>query len=257
MTIKDLMEKINDDLKRILQNYYVGVYFHGSLRLGSFNPNKSDLDFIIVVNSKINNEIKKSICDYMVANRNLFPKKGFEFSVVLEQYCINFVYPTPYELHMSEDWIERYLNDSSSVINEYEKVDNDLASHFNVINQPKEDMDFGKPSSEVFCVVPKEYVLKSNWGDIENSEEDITKNPTYSILNLCRFYAYIKDGLTLSKYNGGKWALNNLEWNSKLILSAMSDYMENINPNYDINELYEFAKIAIRDIKIFQHNLTK
>lgn len=257
MTIKDLMIKINEDLKRILGNHYVGVYFHGSLRLGSFNPNKSDLDFIIVINSPIIDTIKKSICDYMISNRKLFPKKGFEFSVVLEKYCTNFVYPTPYELHMSEDWIERYLNDPRSVINDEEKVDSDLASHFNVINQPNEDMDFGGPSSEVFCIVPKDYVLDSNWGDIANSEEDITKNPTYSILNLCRFYAYIKDGLTLSKYDGGKWAQNNLEWNSKLILSAMNDYMEDINPQYDTSELYDFAKKAIHDIKSFQHGHTK
>ena len=48
MDIYELMKQVNEWVKEILQDNYVGVYFHGSLRLGSFNPNKSDLDFIIV-----------------------------------------------------------------------------------------------------------------------------------------------------------------------------------------------------------------
>ena len=46
MDIYELMKQVNEWVKEILQDNYVGVYFHGSLRLGSFNPNKSDLDFI-------------------------------------------------------------------------------------------------------------------------------------------------------------------------------------------------------------------
>nr|WP_079745843.1 nucleotidyltransferase domain-containing protein [Campylobacter jejuni] len=52
MDIYELMKQVNEWVKEILQDNYVGVYFHGSLRLGSFNPNKSDLDFIIVVKEK-------------------------------------------------------------------------------------------------------------------------------------------------------------------------------------------------------------
>ena len=63
MDIYELMKQVNEWVKEILQDNYVGVYFHGSLRLGSFNPNKSDLDFIIVVKEKINSETKQFIWD--------------------------------------------------------------------------------------------------------------------------------------------------------------------------------------------------
>ena len=36
---------------------------------------------------KIDNEIKQLIWDKMLENEQLFPKKGFEFSVVLEDNC--------------------------------------------------------------------------------------------------------------------------------------------------------------------------
>ena len=162
MDIYELMKQVNEWVKEILQDNYVGVYFHGSLRLGSFNPNKSDLDFIIVVKEKINSETKQFIWDKMLENEQLFPKKGFEFSVVLEDNCRNIKHPIPYELHGSRDWIERYKEDKTIVINDDYKVDPDLASHFNVINVPNDKMDFGKPSKEVFSKVPKEYIIDCN-----------------------------------------------------------------------------------------------
>ena len=111
---------------------------------------------------KINSETKQFIWDKMLENEQLFPKKGFEFSVVLEDNCRNIQHPIPYELHGSRDWIERYKEDKTIVINDDYKVDPDLASHFNVINVPNDKMDFGKPSKEVFSKVPKEYIIDSN-----------------------------------------------------------------------------------------------
>lgn len=159
MDIYELMKQVNEWVKEILQDNYVGVYFHGSLRLGSFNPNKSDLDFIIVVKEKINSETKQFIWDKMLENEQLFPKKGFEFSVVLEDNCRNIKHPIPYELHGSRDWIERYKEDKTIVINDDYKVDPDLASHFNVINVPNDKMDFGKPSKEVFSKYQRNTLL--------------------------------------------------------------------------------------------------
>lgn len=210
MQINDLMIQVNEQIKEILEDNYVGVYFHGSLRLGSFNPNKSDLDFIIVVKNKLDYKTKEQIWDKMLENEKLFLKKGFEFSVVLEENCKNIKHPIPYELHGSEAWIDRYKQDKKLVINDDYKVDSDLASHFNVINVPNESMDFGKLSKEVFAKVPKEYIIDSNYGDTLECVDEITNNPVYCVLNLCRFYALIKEDLTLSKYDGGKWALENM-----------------------------------------------
>lgn len=70
MYMNELMVQVNEWIKEILKDNYVGVYFHGSLRLGSFNPNKSDLDFIIVVKHKLSPEIKEQLWDKMLENEN-------------------------------------------------------------------------------------------------------------------------------------------------------------------------------------------
>ena len=195
---------------------------------------------------KINSETKQFIWDKMLENEQLFPKKGFEFSVVLEDNCRNIKHPIPYELHGSRDWIERYKEDKTIVINDDYKVDPDLASHFNVINVPNDKMDFGKPSKEVFSKVPKEYIIDSNYSDTLDCVEEIVNNPVYCILNLCRFYALIRDDLTLSKYDGGKWALENMDSNyNDVIKNAMEDYLSDTNNSYDNTRLKEFAGEAI------------
>ena len=249
MKINEVMIQVNEWIKEILKDNYVGVYFHGSLRLGSFNPNKSDLDFIIVVKEKLSSEVKEQIWDKMLENEKIFPKKGFEFSVVLEENCRNIKHPIPYELHGSEAWIDRYRKDKTLVINDDYKVDSDLASHFNVINVPNDSMDFGKPSKEVFDKVPKEYIIDSNYGDTLECVDEITNNPVYCILNLCRFYALIKEDLTLSKYDGGKWALENMRSRyNDVIEKAMEDYLSDTKNTYDNEELKEFAKESINKI---------
>ncbi len=249
MNINELMIKVNEWIKEILEDNYVGVYFHGSLRLGSFNPNKSDLDFIIVVKNKLSSEVKKKIWDKMLENEELFPKKGFEFSVVLEKNCKEIKHPIEYELHGSKAWINRYKKDKSLVINDNYKVDSDLASHFNVINVPNDCMDFGKPSREVFAKIPKAIVIDSNYGDTLECVDEITNNPIYCILNLCRFYALVKDNLTLSKYYGGKWALENMNSSyNDIIKKAMDDYMNDSNNFYDTERLKSFATETINYI---------
>ena len=241
MNINETMIKVNEWLKEILKDNYVGVYFHGSLRLGSFNPDKSDLDFIIVVKNKLTAKVKEQIWDKMLENRNLFPKKGFEFSVVLEENCKKITHPIAYELHGSESWITRYKTNKSLVLNDDYKVDPDLASHFNVINVPNDNMDFGKPSKEVFAKVPKEMVIASNYCDTLECVEEIVNNPIYCILNLCRFYALVKANLTLSKYDGGKWALENMNSSyNDIIKSAMEDYISNTHNTYDKKRLKNF-----------------
>ena len=185
MDIYELMKQFNEWVKEILQDNYVGVYFHGSLRLGSFNPNKSDLDFIIVIKEQMDSKTKELIWDKMLENEKLFPKKGFEFSVVLEENCTNIKHPIAYELHGSRDWIERYKEDKTIAINDDYKVDPDLASHFNVINVPNDKMDFGKPSKEVFSKVPKEYIIDSNYSDTLDCVEEIVNNPEILINLLC------------------------------------------------------------------------
>lgn len=46
--------------------------------------------------------------------------------------------------------------------------------------------------------------------DVRNAPEEISGDPVYITLNLCRVLAYLTEGAVLSKRQGGEWGLTHL-----------------------------------------------
>ncbi|MBR0514749.1 MAG: nucleotidyltransferase domain-containing protein [Clostridia bacterium] len=76
----------------ILKDNLVGVYLHGSSVMGCFNPQKSDIDLIVVVERPLLDPIKKEYLDMVVRYNAMGPAKGIEMSIVLRKVCKPFVY---------------------------------------------------------------------------------------------------------------------------------------------------------------------
>ena len=55
MLYQNLLDEIVDKSKIIFKDNLTGIYLHGSLAMGCFNPNKSDIDLIIVIKNNITN----------------------------------------------------------------------------------------------------------------------------------------------------------------------------------------------------------
>ena len=220
--IKILLKTISERYQDILEHNLIGIYIHGSIAFGCFDWDRSDIDFIVVVENTVPRSIKIELLSVLEELCEQAPEKGFEMSVVLKQYCKKFIYPTPYELHFSNDWrLKKYLENPLLLSNI--ETDNDLAAHFTVIKNVGLVL-FGEPIEKIFGNVPKEDYLDSISLDIENAKEDVLNYPVYVILNLCRVYAYIKDGMVLSKEQGGRWGLNNL---SHLYHNLIANILDN------------------------------
>ena len=233
----------------ILKDNLVGIYLHGSAVMGCFNPNKSDLDFIIVVNNPMSNAIKKAYMEMVVECSALGPVKGIEMSIVLKNVCKPFVYPTPFELHFSIGHLDWYTEDPDEYIKEMNGTDKDLAAHFTIINERGKAL-YGAPINEVFAEVSTEDYMDSIWYDIENAKREITTYPMYLILNLARVLAYKEEGLVLSKKEGGEWALKKLPTElHHLIQDALSEYSDSGHPVYDKKLAKKYAKYMIKRIK--------
>ena len=252
MLLPQTEKLINEFTKQsinILKDNLVGIYLHGSAVMGCFNPNKSDLDFIIVVNNPMSNAIKKAYMEMVVECSVLGPVKGIEMSIVLKNVCKPFVYPTPFELHFSIGHLDWYTEDPDEYIKEMNGTDKDLAAHFTIINERGKAL-YGAPINEVFAEVSTEDYMDSIWYDIENAKREITTYPMYIILNLARVLAYKKEGLVLSKKEGGEWALKKLPTElHHLIQDALSEYSDTGHPVYDKKLAKKYAKYMIKRIK--------
>lgn len=244
-------ELLNDFVvicKEIIGNQLTGIYLHGSMAMGCFNADKSDID-IIVIDEGITDEQKISLMKQIVKlNRNA-PSKGLEISFIKKEYCKPFVYPTPFELHFSSMYLQWFNDNPKDYVNKMKGEDKDLAAHFTIIKECGVRL-YGKEIGEVFGDVPRKDYIDSIWYDIENATEDILENPLYIILNLCRVLAYLRDKIIISKEKGGEWGLLHLDEKYHLLIQQAQQCYKSNQP-IQINETIakQFANDMLKEIK--------
>jgi hypothetical protein len=190
---------------------WVGIYLHGSLAMGCFNPASSDIDLVAVSREKLSLEEKAGLVRILLRTSN--HPHPVEISFVNSAQLTSWRYPPPFDLHYSETWRPNLLSDL--VNNKWqewpqeEQVDPDLAAHYTVMRRRGKKI-WGRPVLDIFPQVPREDYLRSlkedfNWAQAQGSLLGV-----YQVLNLCRTYAYCLDGRIRSKAEGGEWGLKNL-----------------------------------------------
>jgi len=246
--LDNITETIVAESQEILGDNLVGIYLHGSAVMGCFNEKKSDIDLIVVVNAPVSNEVKRKYMDMVVELNTYAPEKGIELSIVKAEVCKPFIYPTPFELHFSNAHLQWYQTNPSDYIENMNGVDKDLAAHFTIIYSRGKCL-CGKKIKDVFAKVSKELYFDSIWNDIENAKEEIRTNPTYIILNLCRVLAYKKDGIILSKWEGGKWGIDNIPKKYHgLILQALDEYSSDKMIEWKDDNAQEYVSYMLEKI---------
>ena len=248
--LDDLTNVFVEQSQKILGDYLVGIYLHGSAVMGCFNEKKSDIDLVVVVNAAITNEEKRKYMDMVVELNTYAPEKGIELSIVKMDVCKPFIYPTPFELHFSNAHLQWYKTNPIDYVERMNGVDKDLAAHFTIICHRGKCL-YGQDIKDVFAEVKKEFYFDSICNDIENAEEEIKTNPTYIILNLCRVLAYRKDEIVLSKREGGKWGIDHVPKKyHDLILQALDEYTSDRPMEWEDDYAQEYASYMLEEIRV-------
>lgn len=242
----------------ILGHQLTGIYLHGSLAMGCFNPEKSDIDLIVVIEHEITDIQKMQFMEQIVALNLRAPAKGLEISIVLRKYCAPFIYPTPFELHFSPAHLEWFYDNPQNYVENMKGIDKDLAAHFTIIRQYGVTL-FGEEIEKVFAEVPAHNYIDSIWEDVENAKEDIMNQPVYIVLNLCRVLAFLQEGLCLSKREGGKWAMEHLPVeDTAIISSALKCYSTNQDMAIEEESGRTFSDKMLERIKVrMEHYVDK
>ncbi|BCN30922.1 aminoglycoside adenylyltransferase domain-containing protein [Anaeromicropila herbilytica] len=227
MLYQNLIDQFTSMSKEIIGNKLTGIYLHGSMAMNCFNPEKSDIDLIIVIEENITDVQKMEFMKQVVKMNEQAPAKGLEISIVRREYCKPFVYPTPFELHFSPIHEQWFQDNPENYVEHMKGEDRDLAAHFTIINRYGIVL-YGEPIENVFGEVSKRDYIESIWSDVEGAREDIADEPMYITLNLCRVLAYLKEDLCLSKKQGGEWGIAHMpERYHPLIINALECYKTN------------------------------
>ena len=249
MLYQNILDEIVDESKMIFKEDLTGIYLHGSLAMGCFNPKKSDIDLMIVIKNNITDTQKLQFMNHVAELNKSAPEKGIELSIVKEEYCRKFLYPTPFELHFSNAHLQWFIDDPADYIHKMNGTDKDLAAHFTIIKKYGVVL-YGEEINDVFADVPRKDYIDSIWYDVEGAGEDILEDPVYMILNLCRAAAFLKNDLILSKKQGGEWALQNLSARYRTLISkALQSYMLGTEMDLDRMEAQKFADYMLPMIK--------
>lgn len=248
--VQNILRQIKDSSIEIFTDKLTGIYIHGSLALGCFNWDNSDVDFIVVTKSVPTLQQKKRFIKALLDIDTKAPPKGLEMSLVLEKYTRNFVYPTLFELHFSNAHRSEAINDLEMYCKRMNGSDKDLAAHFTIIRNACITI-YGDFEKEIFGEVPASCYLDSIKDDIENAVNEITEDTIYVILNLCRVLAFVKDKIITSKKDGGLWGIEHIpKQYTEIVKSAVNNYLygERFTYQEDSAFLKEFAKYMLTQI---------
>lgn len=243
------LQKVADMFKKVMKKNLVGIYLHGSLAMGCFNPNISDIDIIIIAKNKLSRDENRTIAKQLLLLDDELPSsRGIELSIVLETIAKDFIYPTPFEFHYSDYHRERYQTDEKYNCGGSE--DPDLAAHFTVIYQRGITI-YGRPIQAVFQPVDRKYYVQSILSDIASASCEILDSPVYFTLNLCRVLLFLRQGIVSSKKEGGEWALNALPHKYHQIITYCLDEYSGLSKELELDNvlLLDFSEYMSNKIR--------
>jgi streptomycin 3"-adenylyltransferase len=186
-------------LRDLLGADLVGVYLHGSFALGCGNPNRSDLDLLVVTRRALTAKERDAFGDLPAGS---YEKPGWPRPLELSSLTLDELrpwrHPTPYDLHLT----------ARGTVGPGE--DPDLAAHVTVTRRAGIALA-GPPPADVFPEVPREDYEDSLRRDFDWSLASAPKYRRYAILSVARIWASLAEPDELhTKETGAVWALARL-----------------------------------------------
>ncbi len=178
----------------------VGAYLHGSAALGGWEPTRSDVDLVIVLDTLPTRTALAAVEQVLVDRGPSSPGTGLECSVVTAEAAATPCDPWPFLLH-----VQAFRDqEATRVPGDLLPGDRDLLMHYAVCRAAGVRL-CGPDARDIFGPVPRSVVLpylvdELRWGMGHTSA-------AYAVLNACRALTFMSRGELVSKIEGGQLAV--------------------------------------------------
>lgn len=215
--------------QRILKEDLVGVYLHGALASGDFNPTHSEIDLLVVTKGEIS-----PTHQYFLASELIFVISGFpsplDVLYLRRDHLADWRYPAPYELHYNEAQRPQFEADLEKYAwrkwSQQKRESTALASHITMLKQHGVTL-FGEEIDTLFPDVPLADFRASLLQDYMRLRDKPLKNPIDTVLTMCRILHHFKTGAISTRDAGAAWALQNLpEDYHPIVMQTLTAYRE-------------------------------
>ncbi len=203
-TIKVEVQTLETELHSLLDENLLGIYLHGSLAQGGFQPARSDIDIIVVSEQDIEPAKQRLIVEMLL--------RLSKAPIPLDIYFMNksAIFPfqqlLPYDLHYNERLREHYqaLLRREDWQNDINQHDPQLSIYLAVLHAHGIVLA-GKPIDETLPVVPEQILRESLITATLLARDERMRDLVSFVLNACRTLAYLREGTLISKDEGGVW----------------------------------------------------
>jgi predicted nucleotidyltransferase len=219
--VRRQIEEIVDCVRANLKRNLVAIYLHGSIAMGCFNPRAGDIDLLVVSNETIARGAGRAIvnCLLRVSSRPV----PVEATFVSRGQLRRWQYPTPFEIHFSESWREKYTTGLDRALARPAKPrDTDLAIQIPTARQRGKCLH-GRAALRVLPRVPDSDQTASVVQDFYWARSRISKIPAYFVLNSCRIYAFLVTRQIYSKDEGCAWAVRRFPREYRAVVRSARD----------------------------------
>jgi predicted nucleotidyltransferase len=187
----------------------IGVYLHGSLAMGSFDPGRSDIDILVVCAEPLHRE-RRMVLGEALAVIPTPPSGGdLEFSLVTEAAVRARSAAPSFEVHVNTHE-EPFVVDGSD-----RPGDQDLVIHFAMVRARGRAL-IGPEPTELFLEPVRDSLIQAFLGDIHWAKEEGAAaweghdmpelaSMAYQVLNAARCWRYLESGELGSKVEGAGW----------------------------------------------------
>jgi streptomycin 3"-adenylyltransferase len=208
---REFAEDVAADIAAVAGDNLVGVYLHGSLALGCFNPARSDVDLLVVTRERLDRAARHAVAELLLRRSNA--PHPIEISFLTTEQLNPWRHPTPFDFHFGEsargrELLRAELRDAPTPD---DQADPDLAGHIGLLRERGETL-IGPPVAAVFPPVPDADFADSIRRDLTWIQHPETRmgGRIYGVLNACRVLAYVRGAGILSKAEAAEWALPEL-----------------------------------------------
>ena len=220
--INAVLQMLLTGVRAVLDNYFIGLYLHGSLAMGDFDPGHSDIDFLVVTTRELP---LKLIADLeamhnRILNSGLKRAKKLDGSYISKKALWRYNpddTPRPYvdegKFFVSRDGIE-------CVINRHILREHGVA----VVGPPIKPLIAPVSPEELRQAVKEK--LFTWWAPMLKEPGFPNSGPgyqSYAVTTMCRALYALKFGAIVTKPTAVRWAIMTLdkEW-TKLIEAALA-----------------------------------
>ncbi|MBL8100276.1 MAG: DUF4111 domain-containing protein [Anaerolineales bacterium] len=247
--VNELLHLLLTNVKGILKDQFVGMYLYGSLSSGDFNPESSDVDFLVVTETPLNEKIISELEEMHNQTWATSIKRAGELEGA-------YIYKDLIRKHDSNSLKVPTINEGKFYL---DSPGSDWIIQRHVVREYGVVIEGADPKT-LIDFVSAEDISKSIMGVLKEWWYPMLENPewlrdhhdgyrSFAVITMCRVLHGLETGTITSKPKATAWAKENLDSKWKILIDKAVAISNHEEQEISLAETLEFIQYTKEQIE--------